>query len=299
MVCSAAMRSLMFVLLVACGGSSSPMMNNGPDAATAVDAPAGTVMPKLPAATGACPAIVPGDVTFAPAGIPARKVKLTFDPAAATGSGPLVVYWHATGSAVGEAAHALGQTAMAITSAGGIIAAPYSDPAAGQFEWFVVNGSAKLDDFVLADEIVACLAPRIDDAHIHNMGMSAGALQTTAMSFARAAYIASVATYSGGMPDGFAPTNQQPTNKFAAMIFMGGASDNVFGLDFKAASERYRATLMAAGHFAAICDHGAGHAIPLDAAPSVATFFAAHGYGVTPSPYVGGLPASFPSYCAN
>ena len=36
--------------------------------------------------------------------------------------------------------------------------APYADPTAGQFEWFIVNKSPKLDDFIVADEIVACLA---------------------------------------------------------------------------------------------------------------------------------------------
>ena len=260
-----------------------------------IDAPPGAVTPKLPAATGTCPTIAPGDVTFAPAGMPPRRVKLTFDPART--SGPLLLYWHATNSAPNEATYALGATATAFTGAGGVIAAPYSDPTAGTFEWFIVNGSPKLDDFLLADEIAACLASRIDAARIHSMGMSAGALQTTALSFERAAYVASVATYSGGMPDGFTPANQNPTNKFAAFIFMGGASDNVFGLDFKAASERYRTTLTTSGHFAAICDHGKGHEIPLDAAPSVAAFFAAHAYGVTPSPYAGGLPATFPGYC--
>jgi poly(3-hydroxybutyrate) depolymerase len=282
--------------LAACGSSSSgpPTMQPEVDAPTTTNP--GTTTPKLPAATGTCPTIAPGDVTFAPAGMPARKVKLAFDPGSTT-KGPLVLYWHATGSAPAEAAYALGATANAIVGAGGVIATPYSDPAAGTFEWFVVNGSPKLDDFVLADEIVACLASRIDAAHVHAMGMSAGALQTTALSFARASYVASVATYSGGMPDGFAPTNANPANKFAALIFMGGASDNVFGVDFKAASERYRATLAADGHFTALCDHGAGHEIPLDAAPSVAAFFAANGYGAWPSPYEGGLPSSFPTYC--
>ena len=291
---SAAMRSLGLVVLVACGSSSNTVQPDAPS--MTVDGPASGVTPRLPAATGTCPAIVAGDVTFAPAGMPPRKVKLTFD-ASATARGPLVLYWHATGSAPTEATYSLGAAATAITQAGGIIAAPYSDDAAGTFEWWIVNGSAKQDDFLLADEIVACLASRIDAAHIHSMGMSAGGLQTTATSFARAAYIASVATYSGGMPDGFSPASADPGNKFAALIFMGGTADNVFGVDFKAASERYRATLVAAGHFAAICDHGKGHEIPLDAAPSVAAFFAANGYGAWPSPYASGLPATFPSYC--
>jgi len=72
----------------------------------------------------------------------------------------------------------------------------------------------------------------------------------------------------------------------------------VFGVDFKAASEQYRAMLEGSGHFAAICDHGLGHSIPLDAAPRVRLFFAANGFGAWPSPYTGGLPGSFPAYCS-
>ena len=199
-----------------------------------------------------------------------------------------------------EAAYSLGATLSDLTAAGGIVATPYSDPAAGQFEWFIVGQSSKQDDFLLADEIVGCLAEAemLDPRHVHSMGMSAGALQTTAFSFARAAYVASVSTYSGGLPTGFGAANANPANKFAALIFHGGASDSVFGVDFQGASESYYSTLSDDGHFAAICDHGQGHDIPLDAAPSVAAFFAANPYGAWPSPYESaGLPRSFPAYC--
>lgn len=254
----------------------------------------------IPQPTGACPELTDGDVTFAPAGLTPRRVKLSLPPA--TAPGPLILYWHATGSSPLEAGYALGATERSFVASGGIVAAPYSDPTAGTFEWFIVNQSLAEDDFLLADEIVACLAEagRLDPAHVHSMGMSAGALQTTAMGFFRSSYIASVATFSGGMPDGFPdPASQDPDNLFAALIFDGGPDDRVFGVDFQAASERYRETLSSAGHFAAICSHGMGHSIPLDAAPSVVAFFAANGFGAWPSPYAStGLPESFPSYCA-
>ncbi len=289
------MRVALLSVLVACS-SSNPAATGDP---TPDGSSPSTTAPVIPTPTGTCPTIANGDVTFAPAGMPPRKVKLALD-AASTTAGPLVIYWHATGSAPAEAAYSLGATQATITHAGGVVAAPYADTTAGQFEWFIVNNSPKLDDFLLADEIVGCLAAahRIDPLHVHSMGMSAGALQTTAVSFLRSAYIASVATFSGGTPDGFVTANENPDNKFAALIFDGGANDNVFGVDFQAASKAYEATLTASGHFAAICDHGMGHAIPLDAAPSVAEFFAANGYGAWPSPYTNGLPASFPAYCA-
>lgn len=303
----AAMRTAVLIALAAC--SSSHPSTTAPDGSTGAGSGSGAAMadaavvdsatPVIPMPTGTCPTIAPGDVTFAPAGVPPRKVKLAFDPAKA-GHGELIFYWYATGSGTLESGYSLGATLNAITAAGGIVATPYADSTAGQFEWFIVNGSAKQDDFLVADEVVACLAQAhlIDTNQIHSMGMSAGALQTTALSFLRASYIASVVTYSGGVPPGFAPANQDPENKFAALIFDGGASDDVFSVDFQAASQAYEAMLKAAGHFAAICDHGMGHAIPLDAAPSVAAFFAANPWGAWPSPYEDGLPASFPSYCS-
>lgn len=284
----------------ACGGSPSADQPDAAGSATPDAAlPAGPAA-RIPEVTGTCPALATGDVTFAPAGMPPRRVKLVMPSAADQAPGPLVLYWHATGSSPAEAAYSLGTTQAAIVAAGGVVAAPYADPAAGQFEWFLVNQSPKQDDFLLADEVVACLvaAHRVDPAHVHSMGMSAGALQTTAVSFLRASYVASVTTYSGGMPPGFTVPNQDPTNKFAALIFDGGPTDNVFNVDFQAASERYRTTLMADGHFTAICNHGGGHSIPRDAAPSVWAFFQANGFGVSPSPYESGLPASFPAYCS-
>ena len=162
---------VLLVLVAACGSSSS---SSGADAA-----PAAT--PVIPAPTGTCPTITNGDVMFAPAGIPPRMVNIAMNPAK-TG-GPLILYWYATGSNPNEAGYALGATEQQILGAGGLVATPYADPTAGQFEWFIVNMSPKLDDFILADEIVACLAAahRIDTTHIHSMGMSAGALQTSAL----------------------------------------------------------------------------------------------------------------------
>jgi poly(3-hydroxybutyrate) depolymerase len=265
-----------------------------------LDAPSGTP-PTLPSATGTCPTIANGaGIMFAPAGIPPRPVTLFMSDAAKTKHGPLIFYWYATGSSAAlEVPYALGSTLDAIEAAGGIVVAPSADPNAGEFEWWIVNGSPKLDDFLVADEAVACITASvgIDTTHIHSMGMSAGALQTTAMSYIRSSYLASVATYSGGLPPGYTPVVQDPANKFAALIFDGGSTDMAFGVDFQATSQAYQTALVGAGHFAAICDHGMGHAIPTDAAPSVALFFQANGFGVSPSPYANGLPASFPSYC--
>lgn len=285
---------------MATSSPDAPGSGSNPGSVTPDAAVTDSITPTIPKPTGTCPAITNGDVTFAPAGMPARKVALTLPATKPATPGELIFYWFATGSSPLEADYSLGATLGNITAAGGVVAAPYADPTAGEFEWFIVNQSTKQDDFLLADEVVACLseAGYVDPTHIHSMGMSAGALQTTAFSFIRSEYVASVATYSGGVPPQYTPVVQDPANKFAALIFDGGSDDDVFGVDFEAASENYKTILTTSGHFAAICDHGMGHSIPLDAAPSVALFFTANAWGAWPSPYANALPASFPSYCS-
>jgi hypothetical protein len=91
---------------------------------------------------------------------------------------------------------------------------------------------------------------------------------------------------------------EDPANKFSALLFEGGSGDSAFGFDFQTATLNYRSILEGAGHFAPVCNHGMGHAIPVAAAPSVWQFFQANGFGVYPSPYVNGLPSGFPSYCS-
>ena len=293
------MRPIFLLLFAACTTSTDPIAPE-PDAGELDPTPDATdpVAPRIPEPTGACPTITNGDVTFAPAGMPPRRVRFELDTDAGA-PGPLILYWHATGSVTYEPVYALGDTLDAIAAAGGVIAAPHSDPSAGLFEWFIVNQKPQLDDFLLADEIVACLVKsgRVDPRRIHSMGFSAGALQTTAMSFLRGDYIASVATYSGGTPPQFMHPPLAPDNKLAAMIFHGGVEDITHGVDFAAASNAYDATLDAAGHFTLLCAHGKGHAIPRDAAPSIAAFFAAHPFGTSPSPYEAALPPSLPDYC--
>ncbi len=294
--------------LVACGGSTSePSVDatgagaggagGGAASSTGSGAPA-TPDPALqPAVTGTCPALVDGYADFAPSGLSARRVRLWLDPAALGTGGPLVFYWHGTGSKPEEAEYGLSPTTVAeIKAMGGIVAAPKHDPNAGQFPWFHTTGTGPDNDLLLADEILACATrdAGIDVRRVHAIGMSAGGLQTTQMSYRRSGYLASVATYSGGLFGN--PPHQEDANKFPAMIFHGGDSDQVV-VAFKKLSEAYRDDLRETGHFAFVCDHGKGHKIPTDARTSVWQFFQAHPYGTSPSPYEAGLPAGFPSYC--
>jgi predicted esterase len=254
---------------------------------------------SLPNATGTCPDFVNGTITLSPAGIPPRDVQLWISDAAASLDGPLIFYWHGTGSQPLEAAYGIGDPQIdAILALGGMVIAPVHDPGAGTFPWYLTAGGGKEDDLLVADEALACAMQKVgvDTTHIHSMGMSAGGLMTAQMGYRRSAYIASIVPYSGGLFG--SPPNQDPANLFAAMIFHGGATDEVVGVQFQAISEALQADLEGKGHFAFLCNHGKGHSIPTDARPNVLQFLSAHPYGTNPSPYVGGFPSGFPSYCA-
>jgi predicted esterase len=254
----------------------------------------------LPEPTGVCPEFADGTVTFSPAGIPPRDVLIFMADLqqAQAEDGPLVFYWHGMGSRPQAVSFGLGSgTIEEIRQKGGIVAAPYHDAAAGTLPWYLATGASnKEDDLILADEILACAMEKvgIDPRRIHALGMSAGGLQTTQMSYRRSGYLASVVTYSGGLMGSVQV--QDEDNKFAAMIFHGGESDIVI-VHFDELSDAYHGDLTDTGHFAIMCNHGAGHSIPTDARNSVWQFFLDHPYGTDPSPYEAGLPTDFPSYC--
>lgn len=258
---------------------------------------------NLPQSTGTCPDFVNGVITVSPAqNNTPRKIRIWMSEKTNTLDGPLVFYWHGTGGSPDEAITGLGEdTIAAILAEGGIVAAPYHDPEAGEFPWFLTTYplNDREDDLRVADEILACADEKIgiDSARIHSLGFSAGGLHTAQMSFRRSSYIASVATYSGGIRDNATPPNQYPANKFPAMILHGGITDVVF-ISFQKASESYRDLLVSKGHFAILCNHGMGHTIPTNARVSVWRFFQDHRYGFDPSIYQSTLPAGFLEYCS-
>jgi hypothetical protein len=134
--------------------------------------------------------------------------------------------------------------------------------------------------------------------------MSAGGLMTVQVSYRRSSYLASVVVYSGGqvgdIPD------QDPTNKFAAMVVHGGATDisSVDGIEYQPASNTYVDNLKANGRFAFLCDHGSGHTDPAvlpnaaEVQASAWRFLQDHPFGVQPAPYEAGFPQGFWQGCS-
>ena len=259
--------------------------------------------PALPEAQGPCPSLeqvlAGGSLSVTPASRPSRGFDLYISEAARDLDGPLVFFWHGAQGAANNVLGAFDQATFdAILELGGMVVAPYSDPAlAGSLPWYLSAGNQQ-HDLNVADEIVACLESTVgvDDSRIHSVGFSAGALHTTQMAYRRASYIASVVTYSGGLIGTQRPPRDEIRNRFAAMALHGGEGD-VVAIPFKDATERFVADLGMLDHFALICDHGMNHTVPTEARPSALAFLLAHPFGAT-SPYEAGLPEGFYSFCA-
>ncbi len=260
------------------------------------DGPATDEPDSLPTADGVCPEFSSAVLSFAPGETGPRRARVWFDPASG-GGGPLVFYWHGTGSSPEEALYGLGDAAVEdILTRGGMVVAPVSDPAAGQFPWHLVGGEAE-DDIHLMDEIVGCAdaGPGIDPRHIHSIGMSAGGLQTSQVSIRRASYVASVVAYSGGIYPGIEVPSDDPDRPFPALIYHGGPNDIVV-ISFSQSSSAYESYIDERGGYTLVCNHGGGHVIPESRNDSW-NFLLDHPFDVNPEPYAAGLPPWVPSYC--
>jgi predicted esterase len=251
----------------------------------------------VPKATGACPGFTQGKNTFTADGI-SRDALVWIDPAkAAELDGPLVFFWHGAGGNPSEASYALGSALGEITSMGGVVVAPYHDPASSILPWYLCLGGTDETDLRIADEVLACAIQTIgvDMRRIHSVGFSAGAMNTEQFAARRSGYLASVVAYSGARLG--VVEEQDPSNKYPAMLLHGGPNDMVV-VNFEDAQEKYHDDLTAEGHFSFLCNHGKGHTVPADARASAWQFLQDHPFGATPEPYAGGLPAGFPSYCS-
>jgi hypothetical protein len=226
---------------------------------------------------------------------------------AAAATGPIVIYWHATGTTYSEAQTALGNGITSITGLGGIVASGVSTTSTGTNTG---DGVWYTGDMSWADFIVACAIKQlnIDTTHIHAAGYSAGALQTGYMWEARSGYVASVIAYSGGI--GFGATSMQDPSNAPSMIGAHGAfgdggcaSLTATNCDFLASSTTsFEQTALSAGAAMVIdCNDPQNHVYYerlSNLAPVAWPFFQAHPFGQgKPDPYANGLPSGFPSYC--
>jgi poly(3-hydroxybutyrate) depolymerase len=206
--------------------------------------------------------------------------------------GPVMFYWHGTGSQSGEAG-LLGSAVQEIQSLGGIVASFTTTTGKGQNTgnnvWFT-------GDFEMADFILGCAIQQlnIDTHRIYTAGCSAGGLQSGAMVYSRSGYLAGAMPNSGG---GFIRQLQDPTH-VPALITAHGSCSDYFIIYFADTSRDLARAVATAGGTAVDCDHGGGHCnTPPAMVAAQWQFLKDHPFGFTSDPYANGLPASFPSGC--
>src|SRR5260221_53681 len=216
-------------------------------------------------------------------------------PASGPG-GPVVFYWHGTGTN--------GQEATSGLSAAGIQEAVAQGGVVASFEASTGKGTNTGDlvwytgDFDVADQILACAIQllNVDTHRIHTAGYSAGGLQVGAMAYLRSGYLASVIVYSGGV---LFPQQQNPNAIPASLGAHGAPGSDALILDFGTITTDYLKGVKAKGAFVIDCNDGSSHIDVLKrfaVAPNGWKFFKDHPYKKKPEPYTS-LPAGWPSYC--
>jgi hypothetical protein len=150
--------------------------------------------PVIPPMMGECPNFDSGSGTIMGARLSFLAAKKS------AGKGSLVFYWHGTGSSPIEGSMFGG--IADINKDGGLVVGFSSGTGAGGD--CSGTGTHSINDFKVADQVVACSVANygIDPKRIYATGCSAGGLQTGCMSINRSAYIAAVATNSGGVTAG-------------------------------------------------------------------------------------------------
>jgi predicted esterase len=261
------------------GGTSTPTTSTG----------GGT--PKLPEISGTCPDFKTGTATIG------GVAGITLKVGQKKEGGSLVFYWHGTGSSPGIELASMYPASVqsAITGEGGIIVA-FSGSSGSGGDCSGTGTFAK-DDFKVADLIAACAVKNhgIDPKRIYTTGCSAGGLHAGCMASLRSSYVAAAVPNSGGVV--FPQTIQDKSNIPAVMTMHGGSGDMVI-VTFSQTSKTLDDQFKAAGGVVVNCDHGGGHcSAPAALQAAGWEFMKAHPFGTKPSPYAGGLPASFPNYC--
>lgn len=244
--------------------------------------------PTLPAVVGECPAFQNGNIMVA------GHMGIALQAGEPNKGGPVLFYWHGTGSSSAEGRSYNGNAE--VVAAGGLVAAFNGSQSSGRGGDCSGTGAHNQADFEAADQIVACgkMMHGIDPRRIYATGCSAGGLQSGCMAQMRSSYMAAVAPNSGGV---VFPMAWQDGNKPAIFTMHGGSSDVVI-VTFSETSASLDMSAKQHGSFVVNCDHGGGHcAAPQDLQRAGWQFMKDHPFGTTASPWASGLPAGTPDYC--
>jgi poly(3-hydroxybutyrate) depolymerase len=245
--------------------------------------------PMLPEISGECPEFRDG-TTIMVAGHRSIQIRA----GAAGMGGPILFYWHGTGSSAAESIMFPGNGE--ITAAGGIVAAFNGSQSSGAAGDCSGTGAHNMADFNAADQIVACAVKNhgADSRRIYSTGCSAGGLQTGCMAMVRSSYVAAVVPTSGGS---VFPQPWQTEHAPAVMTMHGAAGRDVVIVDFANTSASFDMAAKSHGSFVINCDHMGGHCgAPGNLQQAAWQFMKDHSWN-QPSPWAAGLPAGVPEYC--
>ena len=210
--------------------------------------------------------------------------------------GPILLYWHGTGSTADEIKITMATQLEEIQATGGIAASwttstMMNTTNTGNNVWYT-------GDYDVADVIVACAIQQlnVDSRRIYAAGCSAGGLQSGSMAFARSSYLAGAMPNSGG--DILITTFDDPTHMPSVITAHGSYAQDFVFLHFQDTSFAEDQTIAKMGGFAIDCNHGGGHCgAPQDLIAAQWQFLKDHPFGIQEDPYANGLPSTFPSYC--
>ncbi|HEX4340862.1 MAG TPA: hypothetical protein VH062_33370 [Polyangiaceae bacterium] len=246
--------------------------------------------PKLPAAPADCPTLATGTVN-----VLGQPVELWVGDKQPGKKGPVLLYWHGTGSTADEIKAFMSPMLDEIQAEGGIAASFTTTLGTGTTTG---NNVWYTGDYDSADVIVACAAQQldVDVKRIYAAGCSAGGLQAGSMVAARSSYLAAAMTNSGG--DLLVSTFDDPTHIPSIITTHGNFDQDFVVVHFSDVSKHTDQVIADMGGFSVDCDHGGGHCgAPADDIAAEWQFVKDHPFGVSVDPYANGLPSTFPTYC--
>jgi hypothetical protein len=272
--------------------SESPLAQEvSPDDSTEPTTPATPSagdQPKIPEITGTCPQFRTGTATIG--GLSGISLQVG---AKKNGTGPIVFYWHGTGSTAGESRMFAGT--REVLDMGGIVVSP--SRSLGRGGDCSGTGTFSKDDMKVMDLIYACAVKDhgIDPRRVYTTGCSAGGLQAGCFATLRSSYVAASVPNSGGI---VAPQAIQDPSHIPALMTMHGSQADTVIVTFSRTSATLGNQFARAGGYVLNCNHGGGHCGAPNALQQAGwKFMKDHPFGAKPYAGQTGTPQGFPSYC--
>ena len=218
----------------------------------------------LPEPSGECPQFAPGVNMFTSSGEDREVMIVAPSDLQPDEQLPVVYLWHWLGGSaddfveVADVQNAADQFRF--------LALVPIDKGDLAFRWpfTTIDSDARVqEEFIYFDDLLACAAQSypIDNTCVSSVGVSAGALFTSQLGWARSEYLSSIVSLSGGT-GGLVREWGGASHILPAMVLWGGPDDFCVAVDFAMTSADLEENLEADGHAVVECEHNCGHAAP-------------------------------------